>query len=115
MDLRCLDDPNSKVHNFLLKCLEGYEESYKQPFLCLPFYKRSYQSTISQSVFDLRKLAKECIQERQQAMKDGQPLPNDILGMFLSAESQSERTANMEEFVDEFLTFFIAGTLMISK
>lgn len=109
MDLGCLDDSKSQAHNSLLKCLEGYQESFNQPFLCLPFYNYSYQKSVFQSVFVLRKLARECIQKRQQAIKTGQPLPNDILGMILAADNQAEQSANMEELVDEILTFFVAG------
>ena len=107
MDLRCVDDPDSETSSCLFKCLEGYEESYKQPFLCLPFYKRSYQKSVSRPLLFLRTLAKECIQKRQQAMRNGQPLPNDILGMILETDVQSEES--VEELVDEFLTFFLGG------
>ena len=37
-----------------------------------------------------------------------QPHPNDIMGMILQA-SQFDRDVSMEDLVDEFITFFVAG------
>ena len=41
-------------------------------------------------------------------MESCQPHPNDIMGMILQA-SQLDRDVNMEDLVDEFITFFVAG------
>lgn len=108
MDLRCLEDYNTDVPNCLFKCLEGYQESYTDPFLCLPFYRHSFQKSVHESISFLRNLARECIQQRVEAIKNCRPLPNDILGMILQA-SQFDDSVSMEYLVDEFITFFIAG------
>lgn len=110
MDLKCLDDCNNEIPNCLFKCLEGYEESFTDPFLFLPFYKHSYQRSVYQSLSFLRKFARECIQQRKEAMENCEPLPNDILGMILQA-SQSVAGVGMEDLVDEFITFFVAGMI----
>ena len=107
MELKCLED-NSSVPNCLYKCLEGYEESYLDPFLSLPFYKHSYQKNVQKSLSFLRNLARESIERRKEAMESCQPHANDIMGMILQA-SQLDRDVSMEDLVDEFITFFVAG------
>lgn len=111
LDLHCLDDHNCKVHRNLSKCLEGYSESYYQPLLSLSLYKQSYQKTISTSISVLRQCAKECIEQRLLAMEDSKKRPNDILQMILEAFDVNSKNSHaiMEELVDEFLTFFLAG------
>lgn len=41
-------------------------------------------------------------------MESCQPHANDIMGMILQA-SQLDRDVSMEDLVDEFITFFVAG------
>lgn len=45
---------------------------------------------------------------RKEAIENCQAQPNDLMGMILRA-SQFDHDVNMEDLVDEFLTFFIAG------
>ena len=112
MDLRCLDDCNNPIPNCLLKCLETYEESYTDPFMCLPFYKHSYQETVYQSLSFLWTEACQGmhthVQQRMEAMENCESLPNDILGMIIRA-SHSDNGFDMEALVDKFMTFFKAG------
>lgn len=117
LDLHCLDDHNCKVHRNLSKCLEGYSESYYQPLLSLSLYKQSYQKTISTSISVLRQCAKECIEQRLLAMEDSKKRPNDILQMILEAFDVNSKNSHaiMEELVDEFLTFFLAGNDFVLK
>ena len=73
--------------------------------------------TISQSVAVLRNYAREYIQQRLQAMEDSKMRSNDILQMILEAFDVNSKNSDayMEELVDEFLTFFLAGNDFASK
>ena len=48
------------------------------------------------------------IQERQEAILRGDDTPNDILTHILRV-AEVEPTLTLENLVDEFITFFIAG------
>ena len=45
---------------------------------------------------------------RKEAIENCQAQPNDLMGMILQA-SQFDHDVNMEDLVDEFITFFVAG------
>lgn len=106
MDLKCLDDGNSEISDSLANCCEAYEQSYADYFLCLPFYKSSYKKNIHHSLSSLRKFAKNCIYDRIEAMKTGQQLPDDIMGIILQS---CVSDVSIEHLVDEIVTFMFGG------
>ena len=63
---------------------------------------------MQKSLSFLRNLARESIERRKEAMDSCQPHPSDIMGMILQA-SQLDHDVSMEDLVDEFITFFVAG------
>ena len=48
------------------------------------------------------------IQERQEAVLRGDVTPHDILAHILR-EAETEPSVTLEDLVDEFVTFFVAG------
>ena len=48
------------------------------------------------------------IQERQEAVLRGDVTPHDILAHILR-EPETESSVTLEDLVDEFVTFFVAG------
>lgn len=59
----------------------------------------------------IRKIAKEAILNRMEEIKRGEDTPNDILSFILRASESLKQSLNfgLEEMIDEFLTFFVAG------
>lgn len=56
----------------------------------------------------LRKTGRECIERRKKAIRDGEEIPKDILTQILKGADQ-EGDCDMDELLDNFVTFFIAG------
>ena len=58
----------------------------------------------------IRETGRQSIQKQIDMLHNGQKLSNNIIGYILQTTSESgEDIPNMEEMVDEFVTFFIAG------
>lgn len=59
----------------------------------------------------IRKIAKDAIFNRMEEMKRGEDTPNDILSFILRASESLKESLSfgLEEILDEFVTFFIAG------
>ena len=60
----------------------------------------------------IRNFGKKLILERQEAVLRGDDTPSDILAHILRV-AEEESTMTLEDLVDEFVTFFIAGLLKI--
>nr|XP_056707270.1 cholesterol 24-hydroxylase-like [Euleptes europaea] len=56
----------------------------------------------------LRRIGKECIEERLRAVRNGEETPSDILAKILENAGQ-EGQNDEENMLDNFMTFFIAG------
>ncbi|XP_071832483.1 cholesterol 24-hydroxylase-like isoform X2 [Apostichopus japonicus] len=64
----------------------------------------------TQDAIDLiRKMGKNCILERLADMNEGRDYPNDILTHILQASSGLKGNFGLEEMIDEFVSFFVAG------
>ncbi|CAI9549535.1 unnamed protein product, partial [Staurois parvus] len=68
--------------------------------------KQKYIKDTQESLRLLRKTGRECIERRRKAIEDGEDIPVDILTQILKAQ---EDECDMEDLIDNFVTFFIAG------
>lgn len=68
--------------------------------------KRQQRREIRESIRLLRRVGKDWVQHRREALKRGEDLPADILTRILKAE---EGAQDEEVLLDNFVTFFIAG------
>ena len=88
--------------------LKGVLESLRSPFWRVAVSTFPFQRRVSQAIKFIRNYGKKVIQERQEAILRGDDTPNDILAHILSV-AEAEPTLTLENLVDEFITFFIAG------
>ena len=63
---------------------------------------------MSETVKFIRDYGKKVIQGRQEAISRGEDTPSDILAHILSV-AEAEPTLTLENLVDEFVTFYVAG------
>nr|XP_012602527.1 cholesterol 24-hydroxylase [Microcebus murinus] len=70
--------------------------------------KRKQLREIRESIRFLRQVGKDWVQRRREALKRGEDVPADILTQILKAE---EGAQDDEILLDNFVTFFIAGSL----
>nr|XP_028569690.1 cholesterol 24-hydroxylase-like isoform X3 [Podarcis muralis] len=71
-------------------------------------WNRKVVKEIQESVRLLRNTGKECIDQRQKAMKNGEEIPVDILTQILKMQDQ-EGNYDEENLLDNFVNFFFAG------
>ena len=71
-----------------------------------PFATEGYRETIRA----MRKIGQDCIVQRFKAIADKEEVPNDILTQIVRvASSDAGRGVDMEDLVDDFVSFYIAG------
>ena len=68
----------------------------------------SFQREVSEAVKFIRNFGQKVIQDRQEALLRGDDSPNDIL-MHILKVAEVESSLTIEDLVDEFVTFFVAG------
>ena len=72
--------------------------------LCHPFEAEGYRETIRA----IRRIGRECILQRLEAVKNNEEVPNDILTQIIRISTTNNNVV-LEDLVDDFATFFIAG------
>lgn len=89
-------------------CLQGVQTNFRSPFWRINVLQFPFQKSVSQATRFVRDYAKNVIQERQEAILRGDDTPLDILAHILSM-AESEPSLTLEDMVDEFVTFYVAG------
>ncbi|XP_068683849.1 cholesterol 24-hydroxylase-like [Montipora foliosa] len=108
VDVDAIRDADSLFPSAISNVLEGIQVSFRSPFWRVDFTQFPFQRRVTQAAKYLRNYATKVIKERQKAMSNGDDFPSDILAHILSV-AEAEPTLTLENLVDEFLTFFIAG------
>ncbi|XP_068759396.1 cholesterol 24-hydroxylase-like [Montipora capricornis] len=103
-----IKDANSSFPSAITKGLEGVQAGFRSPFWRIDVSQFSFQKSVSQAIRLVRGYAQKVIQERQEAISRGDDTPDDILAHILSL-AKTEPTLTIEDLVDEFVTFFVAG------
>ena len=92
----------------MYKSLEGIQESVRSPFWRVSVSTFPFQRSVSEAIKFIRNFGRKVIQERQEAMLRGDDTPHDILAYILGV-AEMESSLTMDDLVDEFVTFFVAG------
>ena len=90
------------------KGLKGIQESFCSPFWQVSISTFPFQRSVSEAGKLIRNFGRKVIQERQEAVLRGDVTPHDILAHILR-EAETEPSVTLEDLVDEFVTFFVAG------
>ncbi|KAK3721612.1 hypothetical protein QZH41_008286 [Actinostola sp. cb2023] len=122
-DLNIIKDPNCKFTEDVTTMLEGMYEASLDPFGWLKPYKWRHLWKVRNAISSIRQTGRKIIEVRQLAINHGEQVPNDILQRTLAIAVHShvfyhlnpymyleeDPTADIEDMLDEFVTFFIAG------
>ena len=108
MDVNVIEDANSPFPTAIATCLQGVQTNFRSPFWRINVLQFPFQKSVSQATRFVRDYAKNVIQERQEAILCGDDTPLDILAHILSM-AESEPSLTLEDMVDEFVTFYVAG------
>ena len=91
------------------KGLKGIQESFRSPFWRVSISTFPFQRSVSEAAKFIRNFGRKVIQERQEAVFRGDDTPHDILAHILKEAEGEPASLTLEDLVDEFVTFFVAG------
>eukprot|EP00057_Strongylocentrotus_purpuratus_P009900 XP_011664374.1 PREDICTED: cholesterol 24-hydroxylase isoform X1 [Strongylocentrotus purpuratus] len=113
MELNIIDDPDNPFPNSILTCLNAIMTSINNPWMQYGLTKkdRKTKADVKAACDFLRGFGRDCVNARLAAKARGEELPNDMLTNILQASQDLEGNENfgIDEMLDEFVTFFIAG------
>ncbi|KAG8561503.1 hypothetical protein GDO81_015371 [Engystomops pustulosus] len=107
MELNSLHDDQTPFPRAISTVMKGMVET-RNPLAKYTPGKQAFIRDIKQNIRLLRKTGQECIERRMKAIQDGEDLPIDILTQILKG-AELEDGCSMEDLIDNFVTFFIAG------
>ncbi|XP_064388742.1 cholesterol 24-hydroxylase-like [Halichondria panicea] len=95
-----------KLTFLISNVFKGLMKRQKSPFFQYihPFEAEAYRETVRA----IRTIGRDCIKKRIAMVERGVEVPNDILTHILGLASTKE-TVSIEDLVDDFATFYIAG------
>ena len=70
-----------------------------------PYEVEGYREAIR----GIRKIGQGCIEKRFKAIANEEEVPNDILTQIVRV-AQSDKGIQLDDIIDDFVTFYIAGT-----
>ena len=80
----------------------------QNPFWMFQISAFPFQNSVIEAIKYLRYFAKNVIEERVLALRNGEKTPNDIL-QHIVKEAQENSEIEMDDLVDNFFTIFTAG------
>ncbi|NXX74521.1 CP46A hydroxylase, partial [Urocolius indicus] len=107
LELNALSDDQTPFPRAVTMILEGMTQS-RMPLIQYMPGKRELVKEVRESVRLLRRVGKECIEQRRQALHNGKEATLDILTQILKGDALEE-SRDDENLLDNFITFFIAG------
>ncbi|XP_073466673.1 cholesterol 24-hydroxylase-like isoform X3 [Aquarana catesbeiana] len=107
MDLNSIDDDQTQFPRAISLAMRGIVE-IRNPFARFSLGKQKYIKDTQESLRFLRKTGRECIERRKKAIEDEEDIPLDILTQILKGAAQEDE-CDMEDLIDNFVTFFLAG------
>ncbi|XP_071794366.1 cholesterol 24-hydroxylase-like [Asterias amurensis] len=113
LDLHVMSDEKSPFTAAINMCLNGMSSCINSPFISinpLPA-ARKHKQEVRDSIKFLRDTGRKCIEKRLEAIQREEDVPQDILTYILKSvtEASGKDKDLMENVIDEFLTFFVAG------
>ncbi|XP_063188954.1 cholesterol 24-hydroxylase [Chroicocephalus ridibundus] len=107
LELNALSDDQMPLPHAVRMVLEGMTKA-RIPFLKYMPGKQKLVKEVRESVRLLRRVAKECIDQRREDIQNGKEATLDILTQILKGDALEE-TRDDENILDNFITFFVAG------
>ncbi|XP_027586690.1 cholesterol 24-hydroxylase [Pipra filicauda] len=107
LELNALSDDQMPLPHAVTMVLEGLTKS-RIPLIQYMPGKQKLVKEVRESVRLLRRVGKECIDQRREALQNGKEATLDILTQILKGDAL-EDTRDDENILDNFITFFVAG------
>uniref|UniRef100_A0A674B745 Cholesterol 24-hydroxylase-like n=1 Tax=Salmo trutta TaxID=8032 RepID=A0A674B745_SALTR len=112
VELDLLNKSDSPFPNAIEMCLKGMVHYLRDSTFQLYPKNKKFINEVKKSCQLLRSTGRQWINERKMAVQNGEDVPKDILTQILKTADKEENIANDDEelMLDNFVTFFIAGT-----
>ncbi|XP_030805385.1 cholesterol 24-hydroxylase [Camarhynchus parvulus] len=107
LELNALSDDQTPLPNAVTKIMQGLNKA-RDPFIRFMPGKQKMLKETRESVRLLRRVGKQCIDQRREAIQNGKEATMDILTQILKGDALEE-TRDDENILDNFMTFFVAG------
>ncbi|NWV87143.1 CP46A hydroxylase, partial [Machaerirhynchus nigripectus] len=107
LELNALSDDQTPLPNAVTKIMEGLNKA-RIPLIRFMPGQRKLVKEARESVRLLRRVGKECIDRRREAIQNGKEATLDILTQILKGDALEE-SRDDENILDNFITFFVAG------
>uniref|UniRef100_A0A8C2SQN8 Cholesterol 24-hydroxylase n=1 Tax=Coturnix japonica TaxID=93934 RepID=A0A8C2SQN8_COTJA len=107
LELNALSDDRTPFPHAVTMIMKGMTEM-RIPFVKYMPGKQKMIKEVRESVRLLRRVGKECIEKRREAIQSEKEMPMDILTQILKGDALEE-TRDDENILDNFITFFVAG------
>ncbi|NXD99836.1 CP46A hydroxylase, partial [Chaetorhynchus papuensis] len=107
LELNALSCDQTPLPNAVTKIMEGLNKA-RIPLIRFMPGQRKLVKEAREGVRLLRRVGKECIERRREAIQNGKEAPLDILTQILKGDAL-ENTRDDENILDNFITFFVAG------
>ncbi|NXB64909.1 CP46A hydroxylase, partial [Struthidea cinerea] len=107
LELNALSDDQTPLPNAVTKIMVGLNKA-RIPLIRFMPGQRKLVKEAKESVRLLRRVGKECIDRRREAIQNGKEATLDILTQILKGDALEE-TRDDENILDNFITFFVAG------
>ncbi|NXP15743.1 CP46A hydroxylase, partial [Thinocorus orbignyianus] len=107
LELNALNDDRMPLPHAVTMVLEGMTKA-RIPFLRYMPGKQKLVKEVKENVRLLRRVGKECLDQRRKDIQNGKEVALDILTQILKGHDLEE-TRDDETILDNFVTFFVAG------
>ncbi|NWV43453.1 CP46A hydroxylase, partial [Grantiella picta] len=107
LELNALSDDQTPLPNAVTKIMEGVNAT-RIPLIRYMPGKQKLVKEAREGVRLLRRVGKECIERRREAIQNGKEATLDIFTQILKGDALEE-TRDDENILDNFITFFVAG------
>ncbi|XP_069806119.1 cholesterol 24-hydroxylase-like [Dendropsophus ebraccatus] len=107
MELNAICDDQTPFPQAISMAMRGMVEA-RNPLSAINPFKQAVIREVKKNVDFLRDTGRQRIELRMKAIHDGEAIPKDILTQILKA-AELEGGCTMDDFIDNFVTFFIAG------
>ncbi|XP_065696025.1 cholesterol 24-hydroxylase [Patagioenas fasciata] len=107
LELNALSDDQMPLPRAVTVALEGVTKT-RIPFIRYMPWKQKLIKEVKESVRLLRRVGKECLDQRREDIRNGKEVTLDILTQILKGDALEE-TRDDENILDNFVTFFVAG------
>jgi len=108
MDIDIMNARDTKFTEAVSLSFHGVEEASFDLFHKFKVNQYPFQRRVIKAVQFLRETGRKVIEVRKNAMNKGEEVPDDILQHIIKQQEQNPDLA-MEDLLDDFVTFFIAG------